>query len=267
MIVLKILLGILIFFALILLIRATVTIEYGETLSLVVSVFGIIRIRILPAKPKKVRLGKYTPKKIKKRQEKQRKAEIAKAKKKKEKKQAKKEKKEAEKKLTPQEKAKRPTIIENINMILEILKMFFSRFSKHLRIKVARLHLVIATGDAANTAILYGAVCQAVNPIVMLLEKYLNINKLEKADIDVRPDFVGDSIQADVKISFSISVWQIADIGLRALKSFIKTKLNAAKRAARAEAMLEARKQAIKRQAANSSGGSKRPAASNSESK
>ena len=68
MIVLKILLGILIFFALILLIRATVTIEYGETLSLVVSVFGIIRIRILPSKPKKVRLGKYNPKKIKKRQ-------------------------------------------------------------------------------------------------------------------------------------------------------------------------------------------------------
>ena len=152
-------------------------------------------------------------------------------------------------------------------MILEILKMFFSRFSKHLRIKVARLHLVIATGDAANTAILYGAVCQAVNPIVLLLEKYLNINKLEKADIDVRPDFVGESIQADVKISFSISVWQLADIGLRALKSFIKTKLNAAKRAARAEAAAETRRQAIKRQPASSSAGGKRPPAGNSKSK
>ena len=152
-------------------------------------------------------------------------------------------------------------------MILEILKMFFSRFSKHLRIKVARLNLVIATGDAANTAILYGAVCQAVNPIVLLLEKHLNINKLEKADIDVRPDFVGESIHADVKISFSISVWQLADIGLRALKSFIKTKLNAAKRAARAEAAAETRRQAIKRQPASSSAGGKRPPAGNSNSK
>ena len=55
MVALWIILGILIFFTFILLLKATVTIEYSDEVRLFVRVAGLIKIRILPKKEKKVR--------------------------------------------------------------------------------------------------------------------------------------------------------------------------------------------------------------------
>ena len=131
-------------------------------------------------------------------------------------------------------------------MILEILSMFKTRFFKHFRIRVARIRVSIATGDAASTAILYGAVSQAVYPIAAFLTEFTNINDLEKADIDLRPDFLGENTTVDLKISFSLRVWHLADILLRALRSYTKTKKAAVRRAAitreRARRIMERRR-------------------------
>lgn len=239
MLALYILIGIVVFFIFILLLKATVTVEYRDEVFLTVSVLGIIRIRLLPSKQKKVRLGHYSKKKIERRKKKQLKKELEKERRKQEKKEAKKLKKEQKKNISAREKARKPTLTENLEMIKNILAMFFTRFFKHFRIKVARLHIELSTGDPASTAILYGAVCQAVCPIAAFLKKFTNINELEGADISVSPNFMAESTSVDIKIAFSLRVWHLVDIGLRALKIFIKTKNRASKRAARTEARAE----------------------------
>lgn len=261
MLALYVLLGILVFLAFILLLKATVTIEYRDDVVLAVSVLGIIRIRLLPAKQKKVRLGHYSKKKIERRKKKQLKKELEKQRKKQEKKEAKKLKKERKKNISQREKARKSTLAENLEMIKDLLAMFFTRFFKHFRIKVARLHIDLSTGDPASTAILYGAVCQAVCPIAAFLEKFTNINELEGADISVNPNFTAKSTSVDIKIAFSLRVWHLVDIGLRALKIFIKTKNRAAKRAAMTEARAEMikkrleQREALRREASRKSQG------------
>ncbi|MBQ3125814.1 MAG: hypothetical protein IJC15_01980, partial [Clostridia bacterium] len=46
----------------------------------------------------------------------------------------------------------------------------------------------------------------------------------QHADIDVRADFVGDSIRADVCIAFSLRVWHLFDILFRVLFAFLRHK-------------------------------------------
>lgn len=239
MLSLYILLGIIIFLIFILLLKATVTLEYREDVALSISILGIIKIKLLPKKQKKLRLGRYSKKKIERRKKKQLKKELEKQRKKQEKKEAKKLKKEQKKNISAREKARKPTLSENLEMIKDILAMFFTRFFKHFRIKVARLHIELSTGDPASTAILYGAICQTVAPIAAFLEKFTNINDLDGADISVQPNFLAESTSVDIKIAFSLRVWHLVDIGLRALKIFISTKKRAMKRAAVTEARAE----------------------------
>ena len=239
MVALWIILGILIFFTFILLLKATVTIEYSDEVRLFVRVAGLIKIRILPNKEKKVRLGHYSKRAIRRRERKLAKKEARRLERKKQHQQKKADKKKLSREERRRQKEGKPSLTENIAMIAEILKMFFSRFFKHLKIKVARLHIVIGTGDAAATALTFGAVCQAVVPIQLLLEKYTCINDLSCADISITPDFLADSTSVDVKISFSLRVWHLLDIGLRALRSFLGTRIRAMRRAARKRARAE----------------------------
>ncbi len=248
MVALIILLCIALFVALLLSFKACVTVEYSDEVRLSVTVLGFIKINLLPRSEKKVRLSRYSKRAIARRRRK----ETKKAAEKQAKKRRKNQEKAEKKKLSPEEKRAlkegKPTFIDNVDMVVSIVKLFFTKFFKHLKIKVARLHIVIGTGDAAETAVIYGAVCQAVNPLVYLLERYTNVNKLEDADIVIYPDFLAESTKIDIVVSFSLRVWHLLDIGFGALKRFIGTRMTASRRAAKNRAMkeIESKRQAQK---------------------
>lgn len=246
MVLLIVLLCIALFIALLLSFKACVTVAYSDEVRLSVTVLGFMKINLMPRRKKKVRLNKYSKRAVERRRRKEAKKAAQKQAKKRQKKQQKAEKK----KLSPEEKRSlkegKPTLIDNVDMVVSIIKMFFTKFFRHLKIKVARIRIVIGTGDAAQTAVIYGAVCQAVNPLVYLLEKYTNVNKLEDADIAIYPDFLAESTKIDIEVSFSLRVWHLLDIGLGSLKRFIGTRMKASRRAAkkRAQEELEAERQA-----------------------
>jgi hypothetical protein len=110
-------------------------------------------------------------------------------------------------------------------MIIKIVEVVVGRFFRHLRIHVAKIHLVVATGDAATTAIGYGTVTQAINVLFPLLERVRNFPKLKKADISVRADFEKESPEMDIALGFSIRIWQVFHIGFSALFTFLRHKL------------------------------------------
>ena len=79
--------------------------------------------------------------------------------------------------------------------VLERLKSVL----KHLYFKKLRLDIRVATGDAADTAIQYGAVCAAVYPVLSLIDTCLNV-RLKQADVSA--DFKSETSE----ITFSVIV-------------------------------------------------------------
>ena len=207
--------GILLFFAFIASLRAEVLIAYSDDLALTIRVLGI-PIKILPKKNKKVKISAYSRKNRAKYEAAEKEKALKKAKKKKDKKKKKEEAKAKKKadKAAGKAKPKKP-IGDIIDMIRDLVAVAVLRFSKHLRIRVARLHIGVATGDAASTAILYGAIAPAVACIAALLDSTSTLRHPARSDVDIHADYLSEKMQIDIEIGFSICVWQVFDILFR----------------------------------------------------
>lgn len=245
MIALYIIGGILLLFVGIGFLRATVTLEYKDEFALSVKVL-FFNINILPKKKKKpLDYSKFSAKKlrkeIKKAEKKKLKAEKKKAAKKAKKaakKEAKAAKKAVDKKLKrrdpeaflkhqAKEKAKKRSLNEILTLIKEVLDVVTKRFRKHFRIKITRIRINVATGDAAKTAVLYGVISQSVAYILEILDRTHKIKYADPEDYDVGvdADFLSEKTTADIKIAFSLRVHNVFDIvfraAFRALKNLV----------------------------------------------
>ena len=207
---------ILLFFIFLLSIKVKIVIAYSEEIALTVHVLGL-KIKILPAKKKKGAHSMSAKKaeKIKKklRAKRLKKNEAAR------KKAAKKE----EEKLHKTEKQKKslPEILYMINLVRALAAKVIKKFFKYLRIDIVKLKVVVATGDAASTAVAYGAVTQAINLLFPTLEQVKNFSLPKDSDMDVRIDYISDSMQADIKLGFAIRVWHLFAMAFGALFTFI----------------------------------------------
>lgn len=217
MIALWILCGILLFFALLLSLKATVTICYADEVTLFVKVL-FLKIPILPKKKKywKSSMSASKARRIREaKKKKERKKRLAK-KKKVQKKEQKKQSKEEQPKKTMGE------ILDLVQLICRLVSAVIRRFFHHLRIDVARLKVTVATGDAATTAVAYGAVTQSINVLFPLLEGARNLSLPKDADLSVEADFLSDSPSLDVMFSFSLRVWHLFSVAFSALGAFLK---------------------------------------------
>ena len=207
---------ILLFFIFLLSIKFKITIGYSEEISLTVKVLGI-KIRILPAKSKKGPQS-MSPKKAKKIREK-----LLKKKKKKNEASRKKAAAKAEAKEHPQPKQKKSLseILYIIKLVRALVAKVIKKFFGHLRIDIARIKVNVATGDAASTAIAYGAVTQAINLLFPVLQQIKNFKLPDDSEIDVRADFVSDSMTMDLELSFSLRIWHLFSVAFGALGTLI----------------------------------------------
>ena len=209
-------------------IRVRVDLEMADELKLSVLAFGV-RIRILPKKPKKYNIRNYTLKKIAKRDQKAAKKAAKKAEAAKKKAAAKKQKKEQEAKLTKEEKkaikaqkrAKLPRVPDMIPLFLRVLKTFFSGFLGKFHFRVMRIKIAVGSADAATTAMMYSGICTAMKPVLKFLDKHSNLHGMKNAVIEVTPDFLSDSIKADVKMSFSMSIGGLLGVVFKTAFKFL----------------------------------------------
>ncbi|MBP3315651.1 MAG: DUF2953 domain-containing protein [Clostridia bacterium] len=209
------------FLAFLLSLKATVTVAYNQEVELSVRVL-CFKIKILPAKKKKYprSMSAKKARRIKEKREKKAAKKLAK-------KNAKKQEKEEEKRAVASGKVKKEKksageILDIISLVANLLKAVIGKFFGHLRIKVARIRLVIATGDAATTAITYGAVTQAINVLFPLLDQIKTVRTPANKDIDVKADFCSEESEIDIEISFALRVWHLFHVAFAALGKFIK---------------------------------------------
>lgn len=224
---LLIILSVLLVLFLLLMLRGNVTVEYRDAVSVRITALGI-SLWQYPRKKKKIKLSDYTPEKIakRKRHEERRLARrLAKKKK-----QLAKKAKKGEVRTTEATPPKKRGLLENLELIREILTTLLARFTKHIRLRATRIKITVATDDAAKTAILFGAVNQAVVGLVELLDQTKKWRRLRESELSVKADFTADKSIADISITLSLRVWQVLDILFRTALSYIKTKFKPTKK-------------------------------------
>ena len=182
MIVLYILLGIVVLVALILSIRVSINIVYENELKIYLKVL-FFKFRILPEG--KLKLNPQKHKKILKDKQSSPQAIINEIKK----------------------ESKKNGLIENIKMIARLISSFLKICTPYIKVKLARVHIRVASNDAAKTAILYGAVSGAVACLIDAIDEFTNLSKLKRKSINIEPDFLSDKTETQINISLSISVW------------------------------------------------------------
>ena len=114
--------------------------------------------------------------------------------------------------------------------MIRLVKLLLDKFGKHLRIKVKKLRLTVATGDAASTALVYGGVSQSVAYLLALLNRFSRL-KVKKNALAVGADFLSEKTTAEIQISLSVSLAGLLATALSAGWAFIRAVMADAKKA------------------------------------
>ncbi len=215
MLFLKILLGIILALALILLLRVKISvITRGGQTKLLLRILGI-PIKLYPKKPKKqrIRLKDFTPRALRRAQRKKDKKAL----------------KESLKAKHGASDGEKTSLTETVSTVTGLVKTLSARLFKHLRIDITKISISVGTPDAAKTGILYGTVCQGVAYLLEVLDRITNVKKKKKTEVSVSADFVSGKTNADIDLSFSLTVWQALDILFSTALEYIKSKTKANK--------------------------------------
>lgn len=193
---------ILLLFVLLLLVRLRFDINCTEEVTLRLRILGI-PIPLYPAAAKKVRVSKFRrgyPKE-------------------------KEAKKPAERKAkAPVKPAEKIPLGEKIDIVLALVKKLCKKLCRHLRLDVSHIVITIGSDDAASAAITYGIVSQSVAYLLAFLDAHLNIRKKRRGEIAVRCDFTAARTACDIRITASLAVWQLLDIGVSLAYNYFKGK-------------------------------------------
>ena len=210
------------FITILLSLKITLKITHKESFSVAIKIL-FFKIRLYPQKEKKRRyphsMSRWRAKMIKRSLEKKPK-----------KKKPVKSQDEDEAKKKKQKKPlqlKKDDILSIISISISFVKSFVKLFARAIRVKTSRLHVVVASDDAAKTAMLYTAVTQSINLLFPLLDGLKTVKKLPHGkNLSVDVDFLAEepTIDIDIEIYFRIIGGAIALFGalISALKKAVK---------------------------------------------
>ena len=205
--------SIIVLLALLLSLKITLRITYEDSLRVYLKVF-FVKTRLYPSKKKE----KKYPHSMSKR--KARKIKDSLQKKSKPKKKKKKEEKPIEKN----------DLISIVSITTNFVKNFIGTFTRAVRVKFSRMHITVASEDAATTAILYGAITQSVNVLFPLIDNIKNVKKLPSGkELSVRADFLTDKPTVDIDINLYVRVGgalkALFSAGIRTFKKAVRDKM------------------------------------------
>lgn len=226
MIVLYIIAAVIGVFAILFWCRIHISLAYdGSDIAMSVR-YTFLRIKLLPRKPKKIKLRDYTYKKIQKKKKAEKKADKKKAAKKKSRKSGKKKTKQAHTTGAAAEGGKKKSSTAKLlydlrHAVLELL----IKFPGKLRLVIKRLYITVGAEDAAKTAITYGTVTQAVGTFLTLAQKKADVRVKENA-VMVSYDFILGKIVPDIDATLSIRVGSILRLAIRFFFDFLKVILS-----------------------------------------
>ena len=140
-------------------------------------------------------------------------------------KKAKKAAKPAKKASEPAKEQKKLLPSEIVKLIKDVIKPLGEKSFGYIRIDHYNIKIVIATEDAAMTAILYGAASATLFSLLSVIETFKpsrrSITGKNKSSAVVIPDFMATESSVNAHIIFSIRVWQFIYCAIRGSRDFL----------------------------------------------
>ena len=209
-----IILGVLLALILLLLIllifgKASIRLIFREDLTVVLSVLGL-RFRLFPSdqKPKSERAKRRQA--LKKQKRKQKKAL-----------------QKAQNAGKPQ-----PNLLENLEMIFSIVKLAHRKLHGKLIIQINRFSIRVATGDAAKTAILYGATTGACVAFWQWVDTEISPVRRKTGAMEVVPDYLATQPSADLDLLLGMKLLPGLIIAASLFSAFKQGRAHALQKAA-----------------------------------
>ena len=91
---------------------------------------------------------------------------------------------------------------------------------KTLRVRAHRIDICVGSDDAAKTAMLYGAISQALSYTTEFLRTHMHF---KVRTIAVRADYTAEQTTADIKLTFSIRIYQVLSLMMRTAMQYVKS--------------------------------------------
>ena len=147
--------------------------------------------------------------------------------------------KKAQKSAKPSADEPAPNLKENLDMILAILKRAYSLTKGNIRLDFRKLHLRVATGDAASTAIFYGVIVQNAALLLQWINDHFNKIHRRKGDMTIEPDYLSGKPSLEVDLRMRVRLLRAAGIGIGLYRTYTAEKKRAKRRAKRRVALKE----------------------------
>lgn len=120
-----------------------------------------------------------------------------------------------------------PNVLENLAMITALIKKLYLASNGKIHVHVKKMHLSVATGDAAKTAILYGVTVQSAAYLLQFIQThFLRIHRKPQS-MQIRADYLSDKSHVDIDIVVSIRLCSAIGIGIKLLLAYSTEKRNA----------------------------------------
>lgn len=113
------------------------------------------------------------------------------------------------------------TLQENLTLVRGIVAALIRKTGKHLHLRAARIHLRVATGDAATTALAYGAASASLAFLLAALDRVTRL-RAKPGDVLVVADYLSERPSADIKLIFTLRVWGALATALSAAMAFLR---------------------------------------------
>ncbi len=97
-------------------------------------------------------------------------------------------------------------------------------FRKHLRVRVCYLCIAVGTADAAETALLTGAITEGVRAVEAFLKENIAYARKRNADFSVCPAYTADHSTAAVRVELHLRAWHAIVIGIKSLVCYLNYK-------------------------------------------
>ena len=135
--------------------------------------------------------------------------------------------------ITPKKYFATPNLKENLEMILALAKTLVRKTRGKVKIKINKLHIRVATNDAAHTALLYGVVVQLLSYLFGFIEeKYTSIQRND-GDLVVEPDYTTSESSAIIDLILSAKIWRAIIIIMEMTDAYDAERKKAYRKAAR----------------------------------
>lgn len=186
-----------------------ITLIYSQSPEIYIQ-FLFFRFSPLSKKSKNIRLGNYSIKALRKKRflfNKRLRANAKKAGIKKEK--------------SLPEKRKIADLTHLMRYYFRLVLILLKRFGRSLRIDIYRLVITVASGDAAATAILYGAVSGLTADLLSLCGQYRKIKYKKNAQTGIQADFIGEKWSFDLHLVLRARLYHFISLALRAFMAYL----------------------------------------------